>query len=103
MDRIPWRARFAATIVPEKPAPIMQTGARRSGIAGSLRIQALDVIVNPDDRLRSGIAKHARHDGMNQGRKARAYQLEANLHRTRSVTGPGHSERAGMFQEQAID
>src|SRR5436309_11577061 len=110
MEAIPRRASWAARIVPEKPPPMIATGARRSDfiIRPALRISRarlalLDMVVDAGDRAPGGLGEPAGDRGMNEGGKPGADQLAADPDRANAVACPTHAQRARVLDEQPLD
>jgi hypothetical protein len=59
-ELIPRRARFAATIVPEKPPPTIATGVRRSPGIGWIAARLLDMFVHAGNGAAGRFAEEAR-------------------------------------------
>src|SRR6187455_221258 len=101
------RASWAATIVPEKPPPMMATSASDIIVGPLLRLarsrpDLLDVIVGFGDGASRRVREPARDEAVDHGRAAGEDQLPADLECSRAMCGPGQSQRPWMFDEQPV-
>src|SRR5688572_16709938 len=106
-EAIPRRASCAATIVPEKPPPIMATGAGRSDvIVGPLLrlarpgLDLLDILVGLGDDAAGGVSEQAGDQRVDEGSEPCANQLGADAERAGAVRDPAQPQRARMIDEQ---
>src|SRR5689334_15470217 len=104
---MPFRARFAATIVPEKPPPTMATGLSDFVVRPVLRVLRArfalrHMVVHVGNRLAGGLGEHTRHHCVNDAGAARADEPRANRDSANAVSCPAHPKGAWMFQEHAV-
>src|SRR5689334_10049997 len=109
-ESMPRRASCAAIMVPEKPPPMIATGTARSDFIvgpvlriGCARLAALDMVIDPGDRLARRVGEPAWNCRVNERRATGAEQLRTDFDCARAMAGPRHSEGARMFQEKPMD
>src|SRR4051812_13029303 len=106
---MPRRASCAATIVPEKPPPMIATGTRSDVIIGPIlrprrpSPYLLDVMIGFGHPATRGIGPPAWNPGGDQGPQAGADQLEADPHCAPAVLRPADPQRARMLEEEAVN
>src|SRR5205085_3572012 len=108
-DSIPFRASWAATMVPEKPPPTMATGESPSDFVvrpvlriGSACFALRHMVVHLGDRLSGGLGEHTGHDRMDDACTASANQSRTDCDCADPVARPAHPERTRMFQEHTV-
>src|SRR5215207_9341412 len=99
MEAMPRRASCAATMVPEKPAPTMATGASRSNVIvrpllriARPRLDLLDVIIGLGDSAAGRVGEPAGDDAVDQSREPGTDQLEPDPDCSRAMLRPAQSE-----------
>src|SRR6185312_7150246 len=60
------------------------------------------MVVHVGNGLAGGLREEARHNSVDKAGNARTHEAGADRNRTDAVRSPGHAQRPGMLEEQAI-